>query len=1028
MKLPLSILQVENSAEDAALIEQVLSDAGYEVSCGRVQSGPEMRAALLRRSWQVVIADDDVPHFGPATALKTLQESGLDVPLIVVSGSKGEEKAVRMIKAGAQDYLTKDNLRRLAAAVGRELKEAEVRRQRRQVELAQRNRKDQLARAAATVPGMLFSFRLWPDGSTALPYVSSFVDEGLALDPQAVLNDASAALALIHPDDIGRIQSSIQESAAKMTPWREEFRVRHVSKGEIWVEGHSVPQREEDGSILWHGFIQDVSARRRSDEALRESERLLRLVMDLVPHSVFAKDQDGKRLFVNKACAKANGMTPEQMAGLRDSEFIADRAQAEAFMRDDREVIATGRPKIIPEEELTDANGQTRILQTIKVPFAAPGTGAPAILGVAVDITELKRTEAALRESERRFRSLMETVQLATVMVDAHGRILFCNDYLLRLTGWSRDEVALKDWFTMFVPPEEQIQVRHAAASMIRDGTNSHLESEIVTRHGAKRLIAWNNTILRTGSGAVVGVASIGEDITEQRAGEKALRMSEERFRAVVESAPDGICVETEGKFVYVNGPAARLFGAQGPEELLNQPVLPRVHPEDREKVAHRMRRVNEDREPVQLARGRYLRLDGSVFDVESIGVPFEYDRKPGALVFFRDITEGKRLEDQFRQAQKMEGIGQLAGGIAHDFNNILTAVMMQLELLQLHPQRDPELRDGLKELMAQAQRAASLTRQLLMFSRRSVMQLAALDLNEVVENLLKMLRRLIGEHIKLDWHGGSSLSQVVADAGMIEQLLMNLVVNARDAMPKGGRLIIATEALELTAEQVRNEPQARAGRFVRLSVTDTGCGMEPAVLGRIFEPFFTTKEAGKGTGLGLATVYGIVSQHQGWITVESQAGQGTTFRVYFPAASSTSELASALPVESVQGGSETILLVEDDPPVRKTISTFLRRWGYKVFEAGDGMAAFDLWQEHHEEVQLVFTDMIMPEGMTGLELAERLRGAKPDLRVIISSGYSTELAHHGTSIIPGVKYVPKPSPPHVLARAVRQSLDSKGA
>jgi CheY-like chemotaxis protein len=321
------------------------------------------------------------------------------------------------------------------------------------------------------------------------------------------------------------------------------------------------------------------------------------------------------------------------------------------------------------------------------------------------------------------------------------------------------------------------------------------------------------------------------------------------------------------------------------------------------------------------------------------------------------------------------------------------------------------------------------LTRQLLLFSRRSVMQVQALDVNEVVENLLKMLRRLIGEHINLEWRSRSQLPQVMADVGMLEQVVMNLVVNARDAMAKGGQLVLATDSVQLQPEQARQiqaHPGARPGRFVCLSVTDTGSGMTQAVQKRIFEPFFTTKEAGKGTGLGLATVYGIVSQHQGWVTVESEVGKGSIFRVFLPVADKVVAGVSKNPKgELVRGGSETVLLVEDDAAVRKTTGGFLRRWGYQVLEAGNGPEALNVWQTHQREVDLLFTDMVMPAGVSGLELAERLRAAKPELKVIISSGYSTELLHHGAAVLEGVHYAPKPCPPADLAAAIRRCLDT---
>lgn len=402
-------------------------------------------------------------------------------------------------------------------------------------------------------------------------------------------------------------------------------------------------------------------------------------------------------------------------------------------------------------------------------------------------------------------------------------------------------------------------------------------------------------------------------------------------------------------------------------------------------------------------------------------------DEQACVMGTFHDITERKRMESQLRQSQKLEAIGQLAGGVAHDFNNILAVIMMHLGLLQMNPDLDAKTCQALKDLDAAARRAASLTRQLLMFSRRSVLAVKPLDLNEVVENLLKMLRRLIGEHIDLRFDGKTALPLVEADAGMLEQVLMNLAVNARDAMPRGGRITISTTVAELTAAQAEAHPSRRPGRFVCLAMLDTGCGMDAATLRRIFEPFFTTKEAGKGTGLGLATVDGIVAQHKGWVEVDSEAGAGTTFRVYLPASAQAAQEATPAPlVRPVPRGRETVLVVEDEPVVREMVAESLRALGYRVREAGSGQQAMTLWQAHAGQVDLVLTDMVMPEGMTGLELVEQLQAVKPGLKAVIVSGYSAEIVQAGVPTKAGVTYLPKPFATKVLADVVRDCLDQR--
>jgi len=398
-----------------------------------------------------------------------------------------------------------------------------------------------------------------------------------------------------------------------------------------------------------------------------------------------------------------------------------------------------------------------------------------------------------------------------------------------------------------------------------------------------------------------------------------------------------------------------------------------------------------------------------------------------GAFAMLTDLTERRQLESQLRQVQKLESIGQLAGGVAHDFNNILAAIMMHLSLLHQNPNLDIETTEAIKDLEAETKRAANLTRQLLMFSRRSVMQARVVDMNELVHNLLKMLRRLLGENIAITFENQRELPAVEADIGMVEQVLMNLAVNGRDAMPRGGSLTISTGVVDLDEAAAKLHSERRPGMFVTLAVADTGLGMDEGTLKRIFEPFFTTKDVGKGTGLGLPTAHGIVKQHQGWIEVKSQPDRGSTFQVFLPAKILPPAATAALPaIPTVIGGRGTLLLVEDEEIVRRPIGIYLRKLGYQVIEAVNGNQAFALWQQHRDQIDLLYTDMVMPEGVTGLELAEKLKREKPSLQVIISSGYSTEISMQGVPADSGYVYLPKPSASAVIAATIRDCLGKK--
>jgi len=390
------------------------------------------------------------------------------------------------------------------------------------------------------------------------------------------------------------------------------------------------------------------------------------------------------------------------------------------------------------------------------------------------------------------------------------------------------------------------------------------------------------------------------------------------------------------------------------------------------------------------------------------------------------EIAERIRVEEAFRQSQKMEAVGQLAGGVAHDFNNILTVIRGYTCMVLADERLDGRTQDLLKQVDDAAQRASNLTRQLLTFSRKQIMQLEHLNLSEVVGQVAKMLHRVLGEDIALKIQTAENLPTLHADRSMMEQVVLNLAVNARDAMPGGGQLQIEVDAVEFNDSCQRQNPDCRAGRFLKLTVTDSGCGIAPEIMPRLFEPFFTTKAVGKGTGLGLATVYGVVKQHQGWIEVTSEPGRGASFRIFLPESVRAEKLrAETQFITRPLGGNETIFLVEDEPALCVMTAKILRSYGYQVITAASGVEALKLWPAHAAKIELLLTDMVMPDGVSGGELAKELQGLKASLKVIYSSGYSHELVGRDATLSEGLNFLPKPYTPEKLARLVRKCLDA---
>ncbi len=852
-----------------------------------------------------------------------------------------------------------------------------------------------------------------PEGAMA-------VERARELRPDLVLMDICLRGEMDGVDAAGLIRQQLRIPVIFLTAYAEQATLTRA-KG---VEPYGfIIKPFEDREL--HTAIEIALYKHKSDMSRMASEERYRRLFDCVTDAVFLSRVPGPAsigtiIDVNEIACKLLGCSRDDLL-TRTLVDIDAQMTANDYLGLARHLQ---RPSGIVYETVLKGKDGRRLPVEISA-HAFELDGDLLALSVVRDLTERKASEAALRESERRFRNMMENVHLATVMLDSQSRVVFINEFLLHILDWHLEEVIGRDWVDLCIPPEDAEATRSKIQCLLMGESLGHSEAQLLTRDGQRRLVRWSFTALKDGAGKIVGVASVGEDITEQRASEAALKESEERFRALVENAPDGIFVQSDYRFTYINAAAARMFQSGSPGELTGTSVLERFHEDARDQVAKSLRRLTEEKIALPLVEERCLRMDESEFSAEVTAVPFPFRGKDGALVFFRDISDRKRLEEQFRQAQKMEAVGQLAGGVAHDFNNILAAAMMQLELMQLRSQPGAEWRQNLKDLGAHMQRAANLTRQLLLFGRRSVLEIKELDLNELVENLLKMLRRLIGENVRLEWRGESQMPMVMADTCTLEQVIVNLAVNARDAMPQGGRLTLSTDNVVLTDAQASQMPGARAGRFVRLTVSDTGTGMTDQVMNHIFEPFFTTKAVGKGTGLGLATVYGIVNQHRGWLTVSSQLGLGSAFAVYLEAVHCpVTIIREEPPKPAVRGGSETILLVEDESAVRQTVAMFLSRWGYQVLEAGDGPEALRMWESARDKVDLLFTDMVMPEGINGLDLAQRLRQTKPGLRVIVASGYSSDLVYQAGDRARGVLLVPKPFQPDELALTVRRCLD----
>ncbi|NQT58433.1 MAG: PAS domain S-box protein [Bacteroidetes bacterium] len=627
------------------------------------------------------------------------------------------------------------------------------------------------------------------------------------------------------------------------------------------------------------------------------------------------------------------------------------------------------------------------------------------------------------------FRELLEKVELIAATLDKEARIVFCNDYLLKITGFKREEVMGQNWFTRFSPNTPEHERNSFLNELAKDNLGPHGELLIFTRTGEHRYLAINNTILRDTKGSIVGVASIGEDITDRKRNEDVLHLQSSALNAAANAI---VITDISGRIEWINQAFCELTGYVQ-EEIISKNLRDLVRSEQQDqsfyqnmwdtilsgKVWHR-EIVNK-------------RKDGTLYtEHETITPVRDGNNKISHFVAIKmDISHQKKLEaenqklaEQFYQSQRLDSIGKLAGGIAHDFNNLLVPIVGYAELGMMETTSENSLYTHFEHIQEAGSRAANLTRQILAFSRQQMMELRTLDLNQVISEFQKMLRHLIGEDIELTTQLNKNLHMIKADKGQLEQVLLNLSINARDAMPKGGKLIIESANVTLEESETANILELTPGLYVVLTVTDTGHGMDAKTQQHIFEPFFTSKTRDKGTGLGLATVFGIVKQHSGSIRVTSEPDRGTTFKVYFPQTDTPAATGkTSNPEDTLLQGSETILVVEDDTEVRQLVYETLNNHGYNVLVAEEPAAGLVQANMYQEKIHLLLTDVIMPQ-MNGPDLYKQLVIIRPDVKVLYMSGYTDNKILKESVLKKNVAFLQKPFSINGLLKKVRSVLN----
>jgi two-component system cell cycle sensor histidine kinase/response regulator CckA len=767
---------------------------------------------------------------------------------------------------------------------------------------------------------------------------------------------------------------------------------------------------------------------RQAQEALEASEEQYRAMFDLAPVGVAQGDPaTGRFLAVNPRMCLITGYPAAELLTMRVPEIThpEDRQRDwDLFQR----VVKGEAPEYRIEKRYIRKDGSIAWVNINMVVLRDVAGRPTRTVATIEDIAERRLAEEQMEKLHSEYRLLLNSIGEGVHWIDVDGRIRFENPAAAGMLGYEVSELIGKPaHLTMHHTRADGTPYPVAECviyATLRDGVSRHAEDEVFWRKdGTSFAVEYVSTPIRDERDRLTGAVVVFTDVTERRRAAEMLRESEERYRHIVETATEGICsLDAQLRITFANGAFARMLGCT-PEELLGAPVerytFPEEFDEHRERMDARRRGVAEQYER------RIRRKDGKECWCLVSGAPIldSDGRFAGSFGMFTDITDRHRLEGQLRQSQKMDAIGRLAGGVAHDFNNLLTVMLGYSDVLLQGLEPGP-LHEAAQEVRGAGKRAATLTRQLLAFSRKQTLVPEILDLGDVVSGLSTMVVRLIGEEVKVSVVVSPGLGRVKADRGQLEQVVVNLAVNARDAMPKGGSLIFELQNVELDDAYAATHAEVKPGPYVLLAISDTGTGMDAETQKRVFEPFFTTKETGKGTGLGLSTVHGIVHQSGGAIDVYSEPGRGTTFKVYLPRFAG--DAAVRRPVSgdhTALVASETVLVVEDEAAIRQLTKLILQKSGYTVLLAESPAAAERIVGSHPGPIHLMLTDVVMP-GIRGPELAERLIRLRPDLRVLYMSGYTdSAIAHHGM-LDAGTEFLQKPFTPLQLTQKIREVLN----
>jgi two-component system, cell cycle sensor histidine kinase and response regulator CckA len=778
----------------------------------------------------------------------------------------------------------------------------------------------------------------------------------------------------------------------------------------------TVTQTLADKELSYTVYVRDITARQRAEETVMR----LAAIVESSQDAIISKDLTCRITSWNKGAELMFGYSAEDAIG-QDIAMLAPAGRSREMQRIVDELKGGHLIKNFETVRMAKSGKVIYVSLTVS-PVLDSNGGVIGASSIARDITAPKLAEEALRRANE---TSVYASPVPIIAADKHSQVTMWNPAAEALFGWSEEELVGKP--VPIIPSGEKTAAAELHARLLEGEIVRGVDVLRQTRDGSILAIKMSAAPIRDENRKVKGIIGFLTNITDLQRSETALRQAEQKYRAIFENAAEGIYQSSlDGQYIAANPALARMLGFDSPEELISSRTDISAQRYVSRDIHAEFVRAMTQYGAVQNFEYEAFRKDGKIILVsENARVVRD---SAGKILYFEgtveDITRQRELEHQLRQMQKIEAVGRLAGGVAHDFNNILMAISSYAELLE-RKLTDPSTGRYVSEIVKATKRGSSLTDGLLTFSRKQVLSPKVLDLNALIAEHLKMLSRLIPENIELKFAAGGDLGHVKADPSQVQQVLMNLIINARDAMANGGRLLLQTTNAKLDSASSPHNQDA-AARYVLVSVTDTGCGMDSETMSHIFEPFFTTKEQGKGTGLGLAIVFGIVKQSGGHVSVQSEPGKGTTFKVYFPMVEAAIERENAEVIKHLGTGTETILLVEDEDGVRNSTAEYLRDTGYTVLTAAGGPEALQIVEQYDRPIHLLLTDVIMPF-MSGRELAEVMTSHRPETRVVFMSGYSDNLLSTHQIINTNHRLLRKPFSLESLGQCIREVLEDSG-